>query len=285
MRILLTGSSGFIGRNILESWKGKYNILAPSHHELDLTDDVAVKECLKKTRPDVVIHAANTNDFAHPELKSTVIESNLRMFFNMINCEEYYGKLLYFGSGAEFDQRHYIPDMTEDYFGKYVPADSYGFSKYIMARVAEYSDHVYNLRLFGVFGKYEEWKRRFISNLIYLNMTGQTMRMGVNRYFDYLYVEDLLRILEWFLFHEPKYHSYNVCSGEKIDLHSLGDKICVLLGQDPSILAKQSGWGPIYTGDNTRLRTEIGTAFLLTQMDQAIADLINYYKRSGSSLW
>ena len=40
------------------------------------------------------------------------------------------------GSGAEFDKRHYIPNMKEDYFGKYVPdkSDIYGYSKYLIAR-------------------------------------------------------------------------------------------------------------------------------------------------------
>ena len=39
-RILLTGGSGFIGRNILESnLAEKYEIIAPRHCELDLLDD------------------------------------------------------------------------------------------------------------------------------------------------------------------------------------------------------------------------------------------------------
>lgn len=285
MKIVLTGASGFIGRNIYESWKEKYNILAPGHKKLDLTDDVAIREYLSKERPDVVIHAANVNQFVHPEQSSVVVEENLRMFFNLANCSDYYGKLLYFGSGAEYDQRHYIPRMSESYYGTHIPADDYGFSKYVMSKVAETSHNLFNLRLFGVFGKYEEWKRRFISNLIYLYLTGQPMRMGSNRYFDYLYIQDLIPILEWFLYHDPQYHVYNVCSGKEIDLYSLGCMICDLLHQDISMLQREPGWKLAYTGDNSRLREELGTDFALTPMKTAINELIEYYKQNGPMLW
>ena len=36
--ILITGGSGFIGKNLREQLQGKYNIYAPSHSELELLD-------------------------------------------------------------------------------------------------------------------------------------------------------------------------------------------------------------------------------------------------------
>lgn len=285
MKILLTGAGGFIGRNILEDWRDKYQILAPAHDELDLTDDAAAKSFLQMERPDIVLHTANTNGERHPERAPYIAEYNLRMFFNLSQCCDCYGKMLYFGSGAEYDMRHYSSQMSESYFGTHIPADSYGFSKYVMSKFAETSHNIYNLRLFGVFGKYEEWNRRFISNLIYLYLTGQPMQMGRNMYFDYLYVQDLLTVLEWFLHHTPQYHSYNVCSGKRIDLYSIGCKICTLLHQDTSILSREPGWKPEYTGDNSRLLAEMGKSFTLTPMETAIQDLINYYTKNAEELW
>lgn len=285
VKIILTGSSGFIGRNIYENWSNKYQILAPTHQELDLTNSEAVKRYLQKERPDVVLHTANTNELVHPERSPYVMELNLRMFFNLANCNDCYGKMLYFGSGAEYDRQHYIPHMSESYFGTYIPEDAYGFSKYIMSRTADSSHNIFNLRLFGVFGKYEEWERRFISNLIYLYLTGQPMRMGPNMQFDYLYVQDLLPIVEWFLHHSTQYHSYNVCSGKSVDLYSIGCIICDLLGLAPSALHKESGWKPPYTGDNARLLNEIGPQFSLTPMRIAIQQLINYYIQNAPTLW
>lgn len=58
-RLLITGGSGMVGRNLREhpaiaGWK----VLAPSSAELDLTDAAAVRRWLADHRPDAVIHAA-----------------------------------------------------------------------------------------------------------------------------------------------------------------------------------------------------------------------------------
>jgi len=44
MRILITGGSGFIGRNLAEQLASTYEVLAPSSAELDLLKEQAVRE-------------------------------------------------------------------------------------------------------------------------------------------------------------------------------------------------------------------------------------------------
>ena len=57
-KILLTGGSGFIGRNLRESFlSGKYEICAPTHAQLDLTDTRAADEFFAKNSFDCVLHA------------------------------------------------------------------------------------------------------------------------------------------------------------------------------------------------------------------------------------
>ena len=285
MKILLTGVTGFIGKNIFEHWNNTYDMVAPQHNELDLTNAFEVEYYLKKVLPDVVIHSANTNDVVHPERAAQVIEYNLRMFDSLARCSSCYGKMLYFGSGAEYDMRHYIPRMREDYFETYVPVDPYGFSKYLIAKMAQKVDNIYNLRLFGVFGPYEEWNRRFISNMIYRAMTGQPMKMGKHINFDYLYIKDLFEILEWFIHNTPQYSTYNVCSGQSVDLYCLGRLICKLLGRNEDEIQCETGWKPEYTGDNTRLLAEMEAEFMLTPMETAIRAMIAYYTQHGQEFW
>ena len=43
-RILFTGGTGFIGRNLLPDLRGKYQVEAPRRQELDLKDSEAVIE-------------------------------------------------------------------------------------------------------------------------------------------------------------------------------------------------------------------------------------------------
>ena len=278
MKILLTGASGFIGRHIQEAWKDRYDLYTPSHQDLDLLDDERVESYLADGRFDVIIHTANMNNVRYQLTDAQVLDGNLCMFFNLERCRSLYGKMYYFGSGAEYDMRHYIPRMPESYFGAHIPRDPYGFSKYIMSKQAV--GNIYDLRLFGVFGKNEEWKRRFISNMIYLNLTEQVMQMNQNMYFDYLYIDDLISILEWFLTHEPLHHHYNVCSGRRIELLSLAHLVIEETGKQGEIATRQNGLKPEYTGDNQRLRKEIGDLELIP-MSTAIHEMVSYYRENG----
>src|SRR5688572_17834659 len=59
MRVLLTGGSGMVGRNLQEHPAAKeFEILAPRRAELDLREREAVRRYLEARRPDIVIHAA-----------------------------------------------------------------------------------------------------------------------------------------------------------------------------------------------------------------------------------
>lgn len=278
MKILLLGATGFIGRNLKEAWANRYDLASPTSRELDLLDAEAVESYLREGRFDVVLHTANTNHLIHPEREPYILEHNLRMFYNLERCRDLYGKLYYFGSGAEYDMRHYVPQMPESYFEAHIPQDPYGFSKYIMSKQA--TGNIYDLRLFGVFGKYEEWQRRFISNMVYRNLTGQVLQMNQNMYFDYLYVNDLIPILEWFLSHEPAHHHYNVCSGQRVELLSLARMVIEETGIPGEITILQDGLKTEYTGSNRRLEEELG-GLRFTPVRIAVQELIQYYQEHG----
>ena len=58
-KILLTGGSGLVGKNIREHVRaGKWKILAPTRKDLDLTDLSSVSQWVTKHQPDIIIHAA-----------------------------------------------------------------------------------------------------------------------------------------------------------------------------------------------------------------------------------
>lgn len=277
-KILITGTSGFIGRNLAESLQRTYEIFAPSHKELNLLEQENVENYLKRYNFDIVIHAANINTTRNKGTTDfEALDGNLRMFFNLERCKSDYGKMYYFGSGAEYDSRHYVPLMKEEYFNTYIPVDPYGFSKYIMSTMSAKSTNIYDLRLFGVYGKYEEWERRFISNAICRALKGKEIALQKNIYFDYLWVEDLAGIMQWFIENEPQHKSYNVCRGMKIDLYTLAQMVRETLGIACDIVVKESGWKPEYTGDNSRLLMEMGDV-KFTDFQETIERLCQYYK-------
>lgn len=283
-KILILGANAFIGRNLTEHLQEKYQIAMPTREELDLLDATAVSDFLRGSNFDVVIHSANVNKGRRAEISSyDVLDGNLRMFYNLERCADYYGKMLYFGSGAEYDMRNYIPNMKENYFGNHVPVDSYGFSKYIMSKSCIEKDNIYDLRLFGVFGKYEEYNRRFISNAICRALKGFSITINRNMYFDYLWIDDLSRIMEWFIENKPLYQHYNVCRGERVDLLSLSEMVKKALNAKCEIQIAEPGWKLEYTGNNQRMLQEMGE-FEFTDLEVAVLKLCEYYRECISEI-
>ncbi len=276
LKLFITGGSGFIGGNLAELLASSYEISAPSRSQLDLLNDAAVTDYLASNRFDVVVHSAtgrSNRKITAPDL----FKNNCRMFFNLARNRRLFGKMLHFGSGAEFGVR--VPRMSEQFFDTYVPADDYAFAKYIAAQFTEaVQSNIYNLRLFGVFGKYEAWDVRFISNAICRTLFDLPIVLRQNVRFDYLYVNDLARLTAWFIEGEPKHKTYNVCRGDVSELLSLAEMVARISGKNPPIRVTRQGFAPEYSGDNSRLMEEMG-GFAFTPMNEGIAGLYAWYRQ------
>jgi UDP-glucose 4-epimerase len=285
MKILITGSGGFAARNIHEQLKDVYTVVPQNSKELNLLDACRVSDFLKNGKFDAVLHTATHDPAPRYSTKdpSKVLENNLKMFFNVARCREHFGKLIYFGSGAEFDREQWAPKMREDYFDCHVPADQYGFSKYVMTKYALSESGIYNLRMFSVFGKYEDWRYRFISRACCCALSGVPVTVSQNVYFDYTYIDDFVRIVKWFIENEPKHKAYNVCSGDVYEYGELAEKIGEISGRKPEIIAKHGGFRKEYSGDNSRLMSEI-KGFTFTPIDESIKALYRWYETNKNSI-
>lgn len=276
--ILLTGGSGFVGRNILEQLGSKYNIYAPTSNELDLEDSDATQEYLKSNDFDLVIHAANWGGTRkkNDNLENSV-EKNLKFFFNLVRCKEHFGKLIQLGSGAEYDRLHIPSKVKEDYFDKFVPLDPYGFYKYVCSKYIQNADNIINLRIFGCYGKYEDYEIRFISNAICKAVFDLPITItNKNVVFDYLYIDDFVKIINYFIGHDVKHKFYNTTPNQSIDLLTIAKKINEVSGKNLEIIVKNSGMGPEYSGDNSLLKKEIND-LKFTSLDDGIRRLYAWY--------
>ena len=281
MKVLITGASGFVGKNVREYFEQKeYDVYAPSSKMLDCLDETAVRQHLESNYYDVILHFAVYGDAVDKSKDGTkILEYNLRIFLNFAKYSSLYGKMIYTGSGAEYDKRYPIQMVREgDLMQHHIPVDQYGLMKYIANQMIEESDNIYNLRLFGIFGKYEDWKTKYISNLCCKSLKDIPLSLRKNCYFDYLYIDDFCRMLELFLHLEkPKYHVYNTASGKRIDLYSLAELVNEVAENKQKIIVCQEGWANEYTADNNRLLQEI-PEFEFTNIKVAVKELYFWYK-------
>lgn len=273
-RVLITGASGFVGRNLTEALSGRYHIFAPTHKELELLDYDQTERYISEHQIDVVIHAAVHVPMIHGAEKEFF--RDMQMFSNLEKISGRLEKVLYFGSGAEFDKRFDIRMAPEDAFGRTIPTSEYGLAKYTMNKIARGSKNIYNLRLFGIFGKYELWNIKFLSNLCCKAVFGLPLTVRKECWFDFLYVDDLPEIVTWFIENAPQFHDYNVCHGQEYRLTELAELVRKVSGKDLPLTLLSSDRNLDYSADNSRLRAEM-PELRITPMNQALKELYRYY--------
>jgi nucleoside-diphosphate-sugar epimerase len=281
--IMITGSTGFIGKNITQSLKQNFTLLTPSHKELDLLSQSEIHQFFLKNDIDTVIHCANFGGTRKNLSSGETIEKNTRMFYNIIENREHYSKLINLGSGAEYNKNRNLQNVSEAEFGKEIPLDEYGFSKYIISKYIEKSENMYSLRLFGIFGKYEDYEFKFISNAIVKNLFHMPITIRQNVNFSWLYIDDFLKVLDFFLTNNPKYSSYNVTPSSPADLVSIAQLINSLSDFKSDICVENNGLNLEYSGNNARLKEELGD-ISFSSMKSNIKDLIEYYKTKLPSI-
>ena len=282
-KILITGSTGFIGKNIVQYLEDNYCIISPSHRELDLLSQEKVTHFFDDNDIDFVIHCANFGGTRKSPGSGETIEKNLRMFSNLVENRDYYNKLIHLGSGAEYNKKLNLQQVSEDEIGKNIPIDEYGFSKYLISKYIEENEKIYCLRLFGIFGKYEDYEFKFISNAIVKNLLHLPITIRQNVNFSWLYIDDLLKVLDYFLTQNPSFSSYNVTPHETVDLVSIAEMINSLSDYQSDIIIENEGLNLEYSGSNKRLASEMKN-LKFTSMESALKDLMDYYKSIGSTI-
>ena len=276
-KVLLTGGNGFIGKNIRESFLAeKYEITAPRSYELNLADTQAVDDFFATCQFDAVIHAATKPGHRNAKDPTNLFYTNVRMFENLARHTDRFGRLINLGSGAVYDVSADNRLVREEEIGRRMGKDDHSFCKYVVHKRIENIPQMVDLNIFGIFGKYEDWEIRFISNAICKTIFGLPITLRQNRRFSYLYVEDLLPVLDYFIEHEARFSSYNVTPNDETELLEAARCIQQISAKDIAIQVAAPGYGLSYSGSNERLKAEIpGLKF--TPLKEAIGRLYSYY--------
>lgn len=182
-KILITGTNGFIGKNLFEFYSNNYEVL--THTRNDNLDHILLQ------KPDAIINcAADIYD------ETNMFESNVKLVYTMIEyVKKTKIKMIQIGSSSEYGRKQY-PSKETDKLEPTTPYEaskgaasllSVGYAKYFKLPIVV-------ARPYSVYGKYEKSYRLFSSLYnAYKYKKPMTLYEG---YHDFIYVKDFIRGLD-----------------------------------------------------------------------------------------
>lgn len=284
--VLITGAgpTGVTGRAIREYLQDYYEILAPSSKELDLTDDDAVRSYFDSHKIDFVVHCATyrSNISKTEHLVDEELESNLRMYFSLAAQSDRFEKMVYLGSGAEYDKSRPIVNISEDQFGERIPKTKYGLGKYIMNQHCRGSKNIYNLRMFGTLNKYERYTKNVVCNLCAKAVMGLSLTLRQDVRFSWIDIRDVTKAIKYLFENELKYHDYNVAYPQIILLSEIASIVLKLGKRKDSVIFNKSGLNSEYTCNVEFFKHDFNIE--TTDIEKSVADILDYMQMNKESI-
>lgn len=169
-KILVTGSTGLVGKNFVNhSQSSQYQILAPTHTELDLLNSQDVMTYLKENKPDIIVHCAARVGGIKSNMNNLFgyLYDNAAMGFNLINAAKHAGinEILNLGSSCMYPKDAVNPLVEKDLLsGKLEETnEGYAISKLAVAKLCLYATQQLNLNyktlipcnLYGLWDKFD----------------------------------------------------------------------------------------------------------------------------------
>jgi len=212
-KILITGSTGFIGANLLHYLVKSDNeihiILRETSnlwrindimdkiiiHICDLTNKESVKKLVLKIKPQIIFHMAVYGGYPFQKESLKIINTNYMGTVNLLNAciEEGFDCFVNTGSSSEYGIKN-KPMKESDLLE---PIDIYGATKaastlYSQVLAKKYNLPLYTLRLFSIYGYYEE-PTRLIPYLIVSMLKNEKIKLASPYAVrDFIFIEDVV---------------------------------------------------------------------------------------------
>lgn len=265
MKILLTGGTGFVGKNIYHYLSGvNNNIISLGKDIYDLRDGYACKKAIEHYQPDVIIHAAGSvgGIGANQKNPGKFMYDNLAMGMNMIEQTRQYiakynrgqsVKFILLGTVCSYPKFTPIPFCESELWGGYPEETNapYGIAKKALSKLAEtyheqYSMNVVNLIPVNMYGPYDHFndttshvipalilkfhKAKILGDkFVEIWGTGEASR-------EFLYAEDCAKAIELAILKNPGPKPINIGTGKEIKIKDLATLIKNKVGYTGEIM-------------------------------------------------
>ena len=233
MDILITGGNGYIAKALYDNLKHKHNITTITRQNFDLCSYDATCEWFNERYFDIILHTAISGGSRLQQDDHLTADINVKMYENLLFNKNHFDKLISFGSGAEIFQKN----------------TPYGLSKIKIADSIRNTDNFYNLRIFGVFDENELPTRFIKSNLTRYN-NKEPMRIHTNKIMDFIYMQDLISTVEYYMTNSNLAKDINCCYEEKYTLKTIAHIINSLDTHKVPIITENETQLEFYCGDS-----------------------------------
>ncbi len=242
--ILVIGSSGFLGSNVVDYLKKKYKVIAAFHKNViripgistfyyNLNNKDYMKRVLSLTKPEYIIYCAGVTDFLTCAKSPRVAE--------IVNS---FGPVLLSTSADTVPHRFiylstsYVYDGVKGNFSEHdvvLPETTYGKSKlagenYVRSKSLTYTI----LRFAPIYGIGSSFHPSEFDRIRMKLERGQTVELPENEVHSFLSMDIVLKAIDWVIQNETKNKTYNLGGLTKISWHEFGTQIANTLGFNPT---------------------------------------------------
>ena len=248
--ILITGSSGMVGRSLVKNLKNKYKIFTPSSKELNLDNINKIEKYLRKKKPTHIVHlagyiggiGANTSEPVRFLQENILIGINLIKTSHKLKIKNF----LNMGSSCIYPVNQKKPNKEEKLLNGKIEKtnESYALAKISCVKMCEYisrnsSMNYFSLipcNIYGPFDKYNNTNSHVIGSLIkkiheakYKNKKSVEIWGNGKSKRELIYVDDVANAIEKFLSKKilvrNKKYWLNIGTGTDFSITSIAKKI------------------------------------------------------------
>ncbi len=210
MKILIIGSEGMLGHDLVEILSKENEIATTTIDTLDITDITKTTEALKKINPDVVVHAAAFTDVdgseSKPDLAYKVNALGTRNV--AVACKEADSALLYLSTDYVFDG---LKSKSYREYDNTNPLSVYGKTKYLgEVYIRDILDKFYITRTSWLYGFHGP---NFVTSMIDLATTNDTISVVNDQIGSPTYTVDLSTAISK-LIKKPAYGIYHITNSD-----------------------------------------------------------------------
>lgn len=292
-KILITGSSGFLGNHLISLMQKSQKIIGLSNNEQNksknfqhLNVDLRAKNISVKSNISSIIHLAAISDVKfcnqNPSLCFDINVSGTKKLLEISRKND--ANLIFASTSHVYDKPKKNP-ITEKEITK--PNSIYSTTKIMGENLCESYSKTYGLnisilRFFSLYGPNAP-KHNVIYNIINQYLTSSKIKMGnLKPKRDFLYVDDAIRAIKMVNEKQKGFQIFNIGSGKSSSIKTVCDKIEKILKKKVMIVSDKNKIRKNdileMKCDNTKIRKTFSWKPQIS-LDTGLEETCRYYQR------